>query len=133
MNKVKKTARTKKEIKDEAIYKDFLKIRTDKKLTVVGIAKKHDVSRAHVYEVVRIFENGKDEALDRCLLESRFDCLWKFRYQKRYSAVLKTKDSESRDVILLEVFKGMREDGFSDRQIASYTKNNRSVISRILK
>lgn len=120
-----------KELKDSKVYKDFLKTRNTT-LTVVDVAKKHGISRAMVYVIVEEFEKGKNKQLDKCLLKSRLDCLWQYRYKAKYNTISVAKIGDSAIPLFTEIFKGMKEDGFSIRSIAKYTGLDRAFITKLL-
>lgn len=120
-----------KEIKDSKVYKDFLATRNTT-LTVIDVAKKHGISRAMVYVIVEQFEKGKNKQLDKCLLSSRLDCLWEYRYRNKFNTISVARKGESAIPLFTEIFKGMREDGFSIRAIAKYTGLDRGFITKLL-
>lgn len=119
---------------DSKIYKEFLNIKNKKsKLTVIELAKKFNISRQRIYQIVQDMEKGKDEQLDKCLMNGRLACLWDHRYKPRFDVVVKMKRTPEGKEIIKIIVLDMMLDGFSMLSISKFTKLDRGFLTKIVK
>lgn len=109
-------------INDVEVYKAYLRAKNAKGFSVVKLCKKLRITRSVLYEIVNKVEKGDEIQLNRCLDKSKYDCLWKHRYFRRYSAIVDKSQ-------LKALIKDMNKDGFGIREIARRVSKDPATVS----
>lgn len=107
------------------IYKEY--INRPKNVTVETLAKKHALTKAGLYYIVKKVEHGDTAKINRCTEQSRQMCLWEHKYKKRYQAIPKGRSAESVKQ-LKRLILDMRNDKFNTPTMASLLKRDRTTI-----
>lgn len=109
------------------IYKAYIEAKTDKKRTIIQVAKDFGITRNGLYEIVRRIENGNTSKIRACTEKSRLDCLWTYKYKARFLS-LPNNRKESTVEMLTKIIKEMKKDKFSVSLIASLIGKDRSTV-----
>lgn len=113
--------------RDIDIYRDYVLAKSDPKLTVISVAKKHGITRNVLYDIVRRIENGNVAQLRRCTEKSRMDCLWEYKYKPRFLAIPRDR-KESTVLMLRKLIREMDKDGFKVSHISTRIGKDRSTV-----
>ncbi len=112
-------------IDEVEVYRSYVKAIGTKGYSVTKLCKKLGIPRPTLYAIVKRVENGDEIQLQRCLNKSRYDCLWEYRYKRRF--VLLQDDNNIGQ--LKTLIKDMRKDGFGLRDISRRINKDVSTVS----
>lgn len=112
------------------IYKEY--INRPKTVSLQQLAKKHNLTRAGLYYIVKKIEGGDEGKIKRCTEQSRQACLWEYKYKNRYNAIPKGRGAESMKQLKRLILE-MKNDKFSMSMIAHFLKRDRTTILSHLK
>jgi DNA-binding MarR family transcriptional regulator len=112
-------------INDIEVYKAYIRAKDAKGYSVVSLCKRLRITRSVLYEVVKRVEQGDEIQLNRCLTKAKYDCLWQYRYFRRFTVGGK--------VGLKRLIKDMHRDGFGVRDIARRVSLDPSTVSYHIK
>lgn len=113
-------------IDEVLLYKEYLATR-DTGVTLTALAAKFRTTRQRVYSIIKRIEGGDEVQLNRCLDATRYDCMWKYRYERRFMAI----DEDRRDASVKQLralIREMHKDGFGIRDIARRVCKDASTV-----
>lgn len=113
-------------IDEVLLYKEYLAMR-DTGITLTALAQKFRTTRQRVYSIIRRVEDGDEVQLNRCLESSKYDCLWRFRYERRFYSIDENR-KEASVKQLRALIKDMHRDGFGIRDIARRVCKDASTV-----
>lgn len=109
------------------IYKEYVKMKADPKLSAQHVCDKFGISRTTLYDVVRQVRHGNPSRVRRDIERARLTALWTHKYESRFLAL--PKDRTAATVTeLVSLIKDMDKDGFPQTLIASKLRKDRSTI-----
>lgn len=116
-------------IDETAIYTAYIEAKSSKwkTKTATTIAREFGISRNALYGVVRRIENGNPSKIRMCTEKSRLECLWKYKYKARFSAIPNNQKASTVEM-LTTLIKEMTKDKFSTSAIASLIGKDRSTV-----
>lgn len=114
------------------VYKAYVEARGTKGYSVIKLCKKLGIPRPTLYTIVRRIEDGDEKQLQRCLSKSKWDCLWEFRYKRRFE-IIDEKNGDDYSEQIKVLVKEMHKDGFGVREIARRLVKDPSTIMHHLK
>ncbi len=110
------------------VYKAYLEVKGIKQNSVVDLCQRLNIPRATLYSIVDRIEKGDEKQLQRCLHQSKYDCLWKFRYSRRFYVIDELHgDDYSKQITSL--VKEMKSDGFGIREIGRRICKDPSTVN----
>ena len=124
----------KKEIKinEVEVYRAYLKAKGTKGYSVTKLSKKLGIPRATLYVIVNKIEKGDEKQLNRCTEQSKYDCIWKYRYERLFF-VIEEEHGETYSEQIKTLIYEMKCDGFGIREIARRIGKDASTVKYHLK
>ncbi len=117
----------KKAIKDIEIYKDYLIAKYDKKITLLSVAKKHNLSRDGLYRFITRLENGNVSKIKKELKKVKMEIYMKHKYGLRLMAIGANRKADT-VIELRKLIREMDSDGFGTTEIAVMCGKDRATI-----
>lgn len=109
------------------VYKEYIKARGTKGESVIDLCKKLGIPRPTLYMIVKKVEEGDEIQLNRCLTRSKYDCIWEYRYQRRFT-IIEELNGEQYAVQIRALIKAMHKDGFGVRDISRRISKDPSTV-----
>lgn len=119
-------------INEVEVYREYLKALGTKGSTVTKLSKELGISRAKLYVIVNKVEEGDEIQLNRCLTKGRYNCLWEYRYQRRFFVIEETS-GDKHSQLTKALIRDMHKDGFGVRDIARRVGKDPATVSYHLK
>lgn len=113
------------------VYKAYVKALGTKGYTVTKLCTKLGIPRPTLYNIVKRVEEGDEIQLQRCLNKGRYDCLWEFRYMRRFSII--NEDSANYSNQIKKLIRDMHKEGFGVRDISRRVGKDPSTVMHHLK
>lgn len=110
------------------IYKAYLEVKGTQGDFVTNLCKRLEIPRSVLYAIVKRIENGNEVQLKRCTEQSKYECLWKYRYQQRF-CIIEDLHSEEYSIQIKSLIKEMHEDGFGVREIGRRICKDPSTVN----
>ena len=113
------------------VYKAYVKALGTKGSTVTKLCKKLGIPRPTLYSIVKRIEEGDEIQLQRCLNKGLYDCLWEFRYMRRFAIISEESDKYAGQI--KKLIRDMHKDGFGVRDISRRVGKDPSTVMHHLK
>jgi len=115
-------------INEVEVYKAYIKAKDIKGYSLRGFCKKLNISSTKLYSVIEHIEKGDEIQLNRCLTKTKYDCIWEYRYARRFHLISDLSDEKCIEP-LRKLIKAMHKDGFGVRDIGRRVGRDVSTIS----
>ena len=109
------------------IYKAYLAVKGMKGNFITDLCRRLNVPRSVLYAIVKRVEGGNEVQLQRCLGKSKYECLWKFRYQQRFF-LIDDLHTDQYPKQIRSLIKEMHKDGFGVREIGRRIGKDASTV-----
>jgi hypothetical protein len=114
-------------INEVEVYKAYIKAKDTTGYSLRSFCKRLGISTTKLYAVVKRMEEGDEIQLDRCLNKNKYDCIWTYRYARRFNLILELeKDKVAKP--LGKLIREMHRDGFGVRDIARRVGRDPSTV-----
>lgn len=119
--------------KEIEIYREYLKIKSKSpKKTMAQIAEEIGINRTTLYQTIKTIEVGDTKKIDKCKEKARLSCLWTYKYSPIYQTLPRDREADT-VLVLKNIIKRMKRDGFKQKEIATLLQKDNSTIIHHLK